>query len=260
MERELSVLVIEDDENACKRFEDIAETMENISIVACTNDSERGIELLIEYMPDAVILDLELNDGRGSGIDFLTLLDKEELSYKPFVVVTSNNSSKMMVDYLRSFEIGFYVSKHKADYSEESVLGMLIAMKGTIQGSIKEVDKNYDSTDSANKKEKKLRRIITNELDLVGISPKAVGYKYLAEAIYLLINGEERPLSTVIGEKYKKSNPSVERAMQNAIDRAWRVGDTEELFKHYKARVDLRRGAPTLTEFIYYYEKKIREM
>lgn len=260
MERELSILVIEDDKEACKIFEDYAATMDKIEIVACTNDSEKGIALIKEYRVDAVILDLELNDGRGSGIDFLKDMSKLKLQYKPFVVVTSNNSSRMTVDFVRSLGIDYYFSKHKSDYSEKTVLGMLESMKDTIQGSIKKDDSSYDVKDSAYKKEKKIKRIITTELDLIGISPKAVGYKYLADAIYLLINGEERSLSTVIGEMYRKSDSSVERAMQNAINKAWRVNDTEDLLEYYKARIDPRRGAPTLTEFVYYYANKIKEM
>ena len=260
MEREVSIIVIEDDREACKRFQDIAETMDKISVAACTSDSDEGVELVKQYMPDAVILDLELNEGRGSGMDFLTMLDKADIPYKPFVVVTSNNSSKMIVEYVRSLEIGYYVSKHKEDYSEKAVLDMLVSMKDTIQGSHKKVDKVYDDKDSEEKKEKRIRRMITNELDLVGISPKAIGYDYLTEAIYLLINGEDRPLPAVIGEKYKKTDSSVERAMQNAINKAWRVNDTEELLENYKARIDPRRGNPTLTEFVYYYAKKIKEM
>lgn len=260
MERELSVLIIEDDKDACRTFEDCASTMDKIEVVACTNDSQKGIELIKEYRVDAVILDLELNDGRGSGIDFLEDLAKLDINYKPFIVVTSNNSSRMTVEFVRSLGIDYYFSKHKSDYSEKAVLGMLESMKDTIQGSIKKDDAGYDAKDSAYKREKKIRRLISNELDLIGISPKAVGYKYLTEAVYLVINQEDRPLTTVIGEKYKKSNSSVERAMQNAINKAWRVNDTEALLENYKARIDPRRGAPTLTEFIYYYANKVGEM
>lgn len=260
MERELSVMVIEDDQEANKRFEECAATMNKIEIVACTNDSGKGIDMLKEYRVDAVILDLELNDGVGSGMDFLLGISGAGLNYKPFIVVTSNNSSHLTVDYVRSLGIDYYFSKHKSDYSEKVVLGMLESMKDTIQGNIKKGDSEHYAEDSAYKIEKRLRRIITAELDFVGISPKAVGYKYLTDAIYHLINGEDRPLATVVGEIYKKSNSSVERAMQNAINKAWRVNDTEELLEHYKARIDPRRGAPTLTEFIYYYANKVREM
>ena len=135
---------------------------------------------------------------------------------------------------------------------------MLETMKDMIQNNRMTVDKDYDVNESAEKKEKRIRRMITMELDQIGISPKMIGYKYLADAIYLLIKDEERPLAVVIGETYKKSTGSVERAMQTAINKAWRVNDTEDLLKYYTARIDPRRGAPTVTEFIYYYANKVK--
>ena len=67
-------------------------------------------------------------------------------------------------------------------------------------------------------------------------------------------------MGVVIGETYKKSTGSVERAMQTAINKAWRVNDTEDLLKYYTARIDPRRGAPTVTEFVYYYANKVKGM
>lgn len=260
MDRELNVLVIEDDEVVCKCFENQSEMMERISIVACTNDSEKAIEHVKEYLPDAIILDLELDKGKGNGIDFLNALKRLDLPYKPFIIVTTNNSSKITKEIVRSMGIDFYFSKHQTDYSEKGILEFLDSMKDNIQEMINKVDKSYNVVDSAKKREKHLKALVVKELELVGISPKAKGFNYLIDAIFLLINGEQRSLTIVVGEIYGKTSSSVERAMQNAIDRAWKVNDTEELLKYYTARIDVRRGAPTLTEFVYYYAKKIGDV
>ena len=59
-------------------------------------------------------------------------------------------------------------------------------------------------------------------------------------------------------ETYKKSDASVERAMQNAINRAWRHSDIEELLAHYTARIRSEKGVPTTLEFVFYYANKIK--
>ena len=259
MERELNILIIEDDEKVCRCFKNYAETMDKLSIVECTDDAYKGIELLQEYFPDVIILDLELDKGKGNGIDFLNNLDKLELPYKPFVVVTTNNSSEMTKGIVGTMGVDFYFSKHQKDYSEKGVLQFLETMKTRIQDMIKREDKDYELTESVKHREKRIRAFIVSELEKVGISPKAVGYKYLISAISLLVDGEERSLPIVIGEMYGKSSPSVERAMQHAIDRAWKVNDPDELFKYYTARVSTGRGAPTVTEFVYYYANKIEQ-
>ena len=46
--------------------------------------------------------------------------------------------------------------------------------------------------------------------------------------------------------------------MQNAINRAWKTTDIDDLLRYYEARINSERGVPTSTEFIYYYANKIR--
>ncbi|MBR1598651.1 MAG: response regulator [Lachnospiraceae bacterium] len=259
MNRELNVLVVEDDEEVCACYRNYATATDKLTIVACVNDSEKAIELLQEYLPDAIILDLELDKGKGSGIDFLKSMKKLSLPYRPFVVVTTNNSSQMTKEIVRSMGIDFFFSKHQKGYSEKEVLEFLESMKDEIQEMFKKADKNYDITDSVKTREKLIRAMITKELDYIGINPKAVGYKYLTEAIYAVINGEERSLPVVVGEIFKKTSSSVERAMQHAIDRAWKVTDPDDLLKYYTPRVDPRRGAPTTTALVYHYANKISE-
>ena len=64
-------------------------------------------------------------------------------------------------------------------------------------------------------------------------------------------------LSTIIGDKYQKTEASVERAMQNAINRAWKQTDIDELSRYYTARIHSDKGVPTITDFIYYYAAKL---
>jgi two-component system response regulator (stage 0 sporulation protein A) len=96
------------------------------------------------------------------------------------------------------------------------------------------------------------------ELDRVGINPKSVGYAYLVDAIMIVIKKPTHNVCTPIAIKYKKSEACVERAMQNAINRAWRTNSTEDLLTWYTARINADRGNPTITEFICYYANKLR--
>lgn len=257
MERELSILVIEDDQKACKRFEQHAEVMENLSITACTANSDVGVQLVRDKLPDVVILDLELNDGRGSGEQFLCDMEKLSLPYKPYIVVTTYNSSLIVYDYVRKMGADRIIYKHKPDYSEKMVLEFLLSMKDTIQMQNKEQDENYDVEASVEQREARLRNRIQRELTNVGINHKLKGYHYLEDAIMLAINGEDRNICVAVGKLNGATDSSVERAMQNAINKAWRTADTEDLLKYYKARIDSERGNPTLTEFIYYYRDTI---
>lgn len=258
MNRELNIMLIEDDTSICKRFAEYVDITPDISIMAVTNNSYRALELITESLPDAIILDLELNQGKGNGLLFLQELNKLSIPFKPFILITTNNSSTITYDYARQLGADFIMSKHQEDYSEKSAIDFLKMMKDIIQNNIRSSHPDYTDEEAPNQREKRLTRLISIELDRIGISPKAVGYKYLTNAILLVIDGHTSNLCTTIGKKFSKTDTSVERAMQNAINSAWRSNDIDELLKNYTARINSERGVPTLTEFVYYYANKIK--
>lgn len=251
-------MLIEDDSTVCKRFAEYVDITADVSLIAVTNNSYRALELIGEHLPDAIILDLELNQGKGNGLLFLQELKTLTIPFKPFILITTNNSSSVTYDYARQLGADFIMSKHQEDYSEQSAIDFLKMMKDIIQNNIQNSHPEYAQSESANQREKRLNRLINIELDLVGISPKAIGYKYLTTAILLVIDEHQNNLCTTIGKKYGKTDSSVERAMQNAINSAWRSNDIDELLKHYTARINPDKGVPTLTEFVYYYANKIK--
>lgn len=81
MERELDIILVEDDSDTCKRFTEYADLTDAISIAAVTNNSHQALELVKELHPDAVILDLELNEGKGNGLLFLQDLKKSTFHF-----------------------------------------------------------------------------------------------------------------------------------------------------------------------------------
>ena len=114
------------------------------------------------------------------------------------------------------------------------------------------------ATEPSESKDKRLIQKIQHELNLIGISPKVVGYRYLTDAILATINEPNTHIFKMLGEKYKKTDASIERAMQNAINRAWRTSDIDDLLTYYTARIHSQKGVPTIMEFIFYYANKIQ--
>ena len=103
---------------------------------------------------------------------------------------------------------------------------------------------------------KQLSARVTAEINLLGISPKMIGRKYLIEAIMLVIEGQRKHVAT-IAKKYDKTEASVERAMQHSINHTWRNADIDDLQTFYTARINSDKGVPTLNEFVYYYAEKM---
>ena len=251
---ELSVLLVEDDTITCKNFYEYIDTKEDIILVNHTNSAKQAIEYIDYYHPDAIILDLELHMGNGTGIDVLTSL--QNYNYHPYILVTTNNTSQITYEHARQLGADFIMYKHQEDYSEKNVIEFLISLKNIIKdNSSRNVTSIIDTPEYT---EKKLTTKINKELDSVGISPKAVGYQYLTLAIKKVINGQTDNLFISIASEFQKSESSVERAMQNAINKAWTTSDIEILSQVYTGRISSSKGSPTVTEFLFYYANKIK--
>lgn len=254
--RTITILLVEDDANECKIYKNISKNNEDIKFVAMTNSSTKALEEMEVHKPDAVILDLELTDGEGSGFEFIEAIKDIPKDRLPKIVVTTNVHSNTVYDYCHSNSIDFVFYKKQKNYSRENIINTLMLLNDYKQNA------NADIAQDENKLEEKILSKINRELDLIGVGTHLHGRKYLCDAIYFILqNGDNSKVSIVqsLVSKYKKSSSTISRAMQNAILHAWRITSIEDLSKYYKARVNYETGIPTPTEFIYYYADKIRK-
>lgn len=257
MEKPLSILLVEDEPAECTAIIEYIETTEDVRLVQVTNNAEKALEHTVDYLPDVIVLDLELHKGGGNGISFLAALKKKKLTRTPYILVTTNNISTVIHKQIRGSGVDFIMLKSQDDYSAEIMIEFLRTQKGTIQGSQKKGQES-DEVSPAEKKRRLETRVAT-EMELIGISPKVKGLLYLIDAIMLIIDGQTHGIIDTIAGKHAQNPPAVERAMQNAINRTWKTYDIEELRKYYTARVRSDKGVPTLTEFLHYYANKIKK-
>lgn len=268
MNKVLKILLLEDEPQEICALQDCINNLEHFDLTGITADSAEALELIVSDCPDAVIVDLELHKGNGNGLEFLSSLQQMDLENPPFTLVTTNNSSHTIHEAARSFGADFIMLKYEPDYCAEYVANFLSMMHGIsekapittpkrtsniIQMPLRKPRPNITDSSSSD-----LRQVVQEELNLIGISPKSVGYIYLTDAILLKIQDHDINIYKELGPKYKKNDTAIERSMQYAINRAWRVSDPEDLLEHYTARICSDRGVPTIMEFIYYYATKIR--
>ncbi len=256
----LSVLIIEDDPNTCSSFIQHANSMDNIHIIDIVDDATIAINLIKFHHPDAIILDLELHLGGGTGLDILKALNTFSLPYRPYVLITTNNSSITTHNYARKLGADFILTKQQRGYSEKSALSFLQDMIC----DIKDFQHNNLQPDSSYHESNPLmhnyiQQCVMEELNLIGINPKFIGYKYLQDAITMTIKSSDVNFYKEIAQKYKRAENSIERAMRYAIDNAWKTSDIDDLLRHYTAKISSERGVPTVMEFISYYALKIKE-
>ncbi len=257
MNKKMEILLVEDDQNDCKTLMcEIDNAPDAFMLIGVTNNASRAFRYVIDTCPDVVILDLELHHGGGDGLEFLKQLKDARIARPPFILVTTNNISPVTHSIARDFGADFIMTKNQEGYSAKSVIDFLKAAKNTIiNRKVVGIDDGGDV--SPTQKAKRIQRRICVELNNIGISTKSLGYKYLIDAITMVIADPSVRFCDRISESYKKSSSSVERAMQNSINRAWKMTDTDDLFRCYTAKINSDRGVPTLNELIFFYARKI---
>ena len=259
----LSILVLEDDIEISNKIANYTKTLDDVSLIGITAHSSEADSLIRTHHPDAVILDLELHAGSGSGLELLQSLRTNPPSPLPYIVVTTNNSSKITLDAARSLGADYIFSKHQEDFSEKTPIDFLLMLRGALQKPKQNIASSSSPTQHTHSEsvaQTQLTEQIVTEMNLVCISPKAIGYRYLISAIRIAIENPGVNPASVLSEQYNKSKESIERAMQNAINRTWATTPIDTLSANYTARVNSKKGAPTLTEFIYYYVSKLKTL
>lgn len=251
----LSILIIEDDKQACDELKQCISKYDDMKVVGICNNSQEASEKARFLLPNVIILDLELHQGGGNGLMFLDSLLANPLSLNPFILVTTNNMSAVMLEQVRAMGADFTLTKYEQGYCAQYVIDNIRMLRNAI---LRKNSTNNLITFSPAEEEQLIRSRIQREMDLIGIKAKAKGYNYLVDAIYLVISENEKHLSKVLSEKYKMTNTSIERAMQNAIKQAWSTNDIDDLLSYYTARVRSDKGYPTMMEFIYYYANKVK--
>lgn len=260
MSKRINLLVIEDDAATCSAYDEYCKNRDDIFLIGTSAHSGEALKITEEFQPNAVVLDLELTYGSGSGMDYLLGFDRLRLTAKPYVLVVTNNISQTTYSAVRHMGADLIIAKSQPDYSVEYVVNFL----RSIIDSIPDMGSNQVTSSPAIKKRieedynKRMMKKIGTELDIIGISPRFKGRIYLRDAIQMICQKEQTYICNEIGRKYGKTSASVERAMQNVIDHAWKTTDITTLEEHYKAYINPKKGVPTLTEFIYYYADKVK--
>ena len=256
----MKILIIEDDIADCNKFVDCIKARKDVELVAVTDSDIDGLKYVKTKQPEGIVLDLELNNSKSGNTDsfeFLSNLKKLKLKFEPIVIVTTHVNSKRTYDMLHRNGVDLIFYKDHPNYSCNHVLNQFI--------NLRKEPTNVDKTsieDLFEDNAKKISNLISNELDLVGVTSKLKGREYIHDAILFLIQDDKSDVSVIqhLTKIHKKSATTITNGIQNAIIHAWRVSAVDDLLKYYKATINHETGVPTPMEFVYYYRDKIKKM
>ena len=258
----MSIIIIEDSSKECEEFKRCIDARADIQLVGVTASSKEGIELVKTYLPEGIILDIELKYGFGSGTRFLRELKELDIAFRPAIIVTTNTVDEILHDKIRSDGVSLVLYKKQKGYSHGEVLNELVSLKQSAY-KINSIESAEELPISPAQSTINLSKRVATELDKVGIPTHLKGRKHLQDAIIWLIEhdkDEETQEETVFGYVARMNNKkpsSVVNAMQVAINYAWKATPAEDLEIHYNFKIHEKRGVPSNTEFIYNYKDKL---
>lgn len=262
----ISILLLEDDIDTCCEIENCIHHREDVCLVGKTNSSKEALILVKKYKPKAIIVDLELNEGYGTGFEFLTQLRNMQMACNPLIIVNTNVKSPLIYNTLHEGYADLIFCKKQPDYSIEYILNAIV-----FQGKrfLKEESNNnitgIKKVGTLREEEHKhMERLITTELDKIGISPKLKGREYIFYALVYMLSESPKKFREVsplqhVASMYGMFPSSISRGIQTAINTAWNKTPIEDIEACYQAKFSLDTGVPTAMEFIFYYYHKIKE-
>lgn len=126
--KQISILLVEDDMEDSNNIKNYINTKENVKLVGTFNSAKDALKNIKIYIPDAIILDIELNNGEGSGLEILEKINEMDLEVNPIIVITTNISSKTVYSYAHEKGADLIFHKLKDDYSPELVIENILLL------------------------------------------------------------------------------------------------------------------------------------
>jgi len=260
MTKPMTILLVEDNITDCDSYKNYCYTRDDVKLIGIVSSVEEALQYVKTHVPEGIILDIELNDG--TGLEFLEELNNITMDFRPLIMVASNVLSESTYNYARQngADLIFRKLKNK-NYHEKVVQNLLLLRKSNCSITNANQDE-YKDIETINERQNRISDKINRELDLIGIGPHLVGRKYAHDAILYVLENENKGESvfTYLAKKHERAYSTIGRAIQEAIEHAWRKSSTEDLEMHYTAAINYNTGVPTPTEFIYYYVEKIKKV
>ncbi len=250
---EIKVLLVEDNERACYEFRKSIENWDGFFLVEATGKQSEAIDILLRKEIDAIILDLELEEG--DGISFLEEMNHRVMEERPFIIVTTNTQSQTILHRVRHLGADFVYQKTNLNYSTDQILDF-IKKSIRFHTPVKEENAHVSNREYMQAKENEMfKRYVATTLAGMGFVASYKGTGLIRDAIIMVAKTDNlvqitKHIYPLLGKKYGMTVNSVEKNIRTAIEQTWLNGDKEKLESKYPFAINNESGRPTNMNFI----------
>jgi len=250
----IRLFVCDDNQEFCALLEEYFATTPDITVVGVAHNGLEAVPAIIETQPDVVILDIIMPYLDGIGV--LEQLNQAKLKVWPKILMLSAFGQESFARRVIDLGAHYYIVKpFDLDLLSARVRQLMagrvlpapvpLRMEPRVQVRARSLDE------------------VNHLIRDLGIPPHVKGYRYLGDAILLvlqqpdLLSAITKGLYPAVARSNGTTASRVERAIRHAIELAWERA-SDRLYTMFGHTVDRSRGKPTNSEFIALVADRLR--
>ncbi len=257
----VKVLIGDDNREFCELLRAYVETQSDLELTAVAYNGSEVLEAVERTLPDVMILDIIMPQLDGIGV--LEHLNQMDLPVRPKIIVLTAFGQENITQKVLEMGADYYVLKpFSLDVLGTRIRQLAGAVLRVAPPSV--IGAAPQSGSHLMPPSRTLDSDVTTLIHEIGIPAHIKGYRYLREAI-LMVVGRVELLGSVTKELYPsiarnhETTPSrVERAIRHAIEVAWSRGNAEVIHGIFGHTLNRERGKPTNSEFIAMVADRLR--
>lgn len=231
---------------------------DQIEVVCTTDDGAMVYNLVREYKPDVLLIDVFITNV--DGLEVLEQIRDDEELINTRIIFASTVGSPRIISMAFNLGADYYIMKPCEPKVLSKRILQIYDMEKHVSDEAVELISSRKEANQYNTMENDVTEIIRE----IGIPAHIKGYQYIREGIMMAINDMNmlnyitKLLYPAIAKKYKTTSSSVERAIRHAIEVAWGRGKIEVIEDMFGYTVSAGKGKPTNSEFIALIADKLR--
>jgi len=256
------VLIIDDNKEFVRLLSMYINTQEDMEVVATALDGQNSINLIKEYEPDIMLLDIIMPEKDGLAV--LEDMVKEKGLSRPTIIMMSAIGQEKITQKAIALGATYYVVKPFDMETLVERLRDLIKNELSYNNTDNQMCYSKTTINSSVNSSAPIEVRTTNMIHDVGVPAHIKGYQYIREAILMAVENEDvinaitKTLYPTLAKKFSTTPSRVERAIRHAIEVAWNRGQIEIHEKIFGYTVNSNKGKPTNSEFIAMIADRLR--
>jgi two-component system response regulator (stage 0 sporulation protein A) len=253
------VAIADDNRDLVRTMEQYFENHSEIEVVATAANGKLCLNMLDEYKPDVLLLDIIMPHLDGLGV--LQEMHKNDRFRETQVIMLTAFGQEDVMKQAVTYGASYFMLK---PFEFDQLVQKILHCAGQQPETLKQTSVLQPETNNEKVTQRKLDTTITSIIKEIGVPAHIKGYAYLREAIQMvyhdieLLGSVTKILYPEIAKKFDTTPSRVERAIRHAIEVAWNRGNYESISQMFGYTVHHLKSKPTNSEFIAMIADKIR--